>query len=508
MKCRFVRKIFSNKDNGYCVFVFHTMEQIPEEAKDPLYSGEGAEFTAKGEGLPDTDAVEADLQGTWTRGKYGLQFQTESWQEIRPQTKEGIQAYLSSGMIKGIGPRTAALIVERFGARTFDIMDQYPESLLEIRGITPQKLDAILGSYQESRTVRDLAAYLAPFDITPKKIQKIYECFGNASLETVKKQPFTLCTVSGFGFLTVDKIARATGCRLNDPMRIDGCIHYCMEQELQDGNLYQEKQIFQKKVYKQLNTGCRKEAVTELEVYQRLYQLVKEKQLYYTEGALYPAKQYGYECGAARALAELLTQECAVPAELEDLLKEAQRELSLTLSSRQEDAVRKAFSHLVSIVTGGPGTGKTTVQKAMLYVNERLEGASVLLTAPTGRASRRMAESTGHTDAMTMHSALGLTGEEDKDSVEIGGMLEAGFIIADEFTMSDMRLAYEFFTHIRKGNRLVLVGDVDQLPSVGPGNVFRELVQCGVIPVTVLDMVSISIQSLPGSWCRCGTWKA
>lgn len=161
-----------------------------------------------------------------------------------------------------------------------------------------------------------------------------------------------------------------------------------------------------------------------------------------------------------------------MPAGLDILLKEAQRELSLTLSSRQEDAVRKAFTHLVSIVTGGPGTGKTTVQKVMLHIHKKLGGTDVLLTAPTGRASRRMAESTGHTEAMTMHSALGLTG--DDDSAEMEGMLEAGFIIADEFTMSDMRLSYEFFCHIRKGSRLILVGDIDQLPSVGPGNVFRE----------------------------------
>ncbi len=166
MRCRFVRKIFCNKDNGYCVFVFHTMEEIPKEAKDPHYTGTGAEFTAKGDSLPDTDAVEADLQGRWIKGKYGLQFQTDSWQEIRPQTKEGIQAYLSSGMVKGIGPQTAKLIVERFGTRTFDIMEQYPDSLLEIRGITQKKLDAIMDSYQESRTVRDLAAHLAPFDVT------------------------------------------------------------------------------------------------------------------------------------------------------------------------------------------------------------------------------------------------------------------------------------------------------------------------------------------------------
>lgn len=157
------------------------------------------------------------------------------------------------------------------------------------------------------------------------------------------------------------------------------------------------------------------------------------------------------------------------------------------LSAKQVEGVRKAFTHLVSIITGGPGTGKTTVQKVLLYINEKLGGKNVLLTAPTGRASRRMAESTGHPDAITMHSALGLTNDEDCESME--EMLDADFIIGDEFTMSDMRLSFEFFSHIKEGTRLVLVGDVNQLPSVGPGNVFRELVMCGVIPVTVLDMV-------------------
>lgn len=141
----------------------------------------------------------------------------------------------------------------------------------------------------------------------------------------------------------------------------------------------------------------------------------------------------------------------------------------------------------MSIITGGPGTGKTTVQRVLLYINEKLGGSNVLLTAPTGRASRRMAESTGRSDAITMHSAMGLTNDEECEAME--EMLDADFIIADEFTMSDMRLSYEFFSHIRKGARFVLVGDVNQLPSVGPGNVFRELVLCGAIPVTVLDMV-------------------
>ncbi|MBR4083321.1 MAG: ATP-dependent RecD-like DNA helicase [Lachnospiraceae bacterium] len=488
MKCRFIKPIFQNKENGYCIFVYHTEDDsVPAQARSQYYKGSGYQFTAIGNNLPDTDSIEIDMQGKWIKSNYGLQLQVDTYEEILPQTKEGIMGYLSSGMVKGIGPKTARLIVDRFGTRTFDILDNYPDSLLEIKGITQKKLDTILLSYRSSHAMRDLAAYLTPFNVTPKKIQKIYEHFGNNALDTVKSQPFMLCQISGFGFLTVDEIAKANKCRLNDPMRIEGCIHYCMELEMQEGHLYADKQLFQKKVYEQLNHGYQNEVVSEVEVYQELYRMVKEHILYYEDNALYTARLYGYECGAAKKLATLLVQETIVSNKLEALIAEAQRELGILLSAKQVEGVRKAFTHLVSIITGGPGTGKTTVQKVLLYINEKLGGKNVLLTAPTGRASRRMAESTGHPDAITMHSALGLTNDEDCEAVE--EMLDADFIIGDEFTMSDMRLSYEFFSHIKEGTRLVLVGDVNQLPSVGPGNVFRELVMCGVIPVTVLDMV-------------------
>ena len=488
MKCRFIKPIFQNKENGYCIFVYHTEDDsVPAQARSQYYKGSGYQFTAIGNNLPDTDSIEIDMQGKWIKSNYGLQLQVDTYEEILPQTKEGIMGYLSSGMVKGIGPKTARLIVDRFGTRTFDVLDNYPDSLLEIKGITQKKLDTILLSYRSSHAMRDLAAYLTPFNVTPKKIQKIYEHFGNNALDTVKSQPFMLCQISGFGFLTVDEIAKANKCRLNDPMRIEGCIHYCMELEMQEGHLYADKQLFQKKVYEQLNHGYQNEVVSEVEVYQELYRMVKEHILYYEDNALYTARLYGYECGAAKKLATLLVQESIVSNKLEALIAEAQRELGILLSAKQVEGVRKAFTHLVSIITGGPGTGKTTVQKVLLYINEKLGGKNVLLTAPTGRASRRMAESTGHPDAITMHSALGLTNDEDCESME--DMLDADFIIGDEFTMSDMRLSYEFFSHIKEGTRLVLVGDVNQLPSVGPGNVFRELVMCGVIPVTVLDMV-------------------
>lgn len=488
MKCRFAKVIFQNKENGYCIFAYDTKDDsVPESAKNKYYKGEEIQFTAVGSNLPDTDSVEVDLQGKWVKTKYGTQLQVDTYEEILPQTAEGIRGYLASGMIKGIGPQTAKLIVDKFGVRTFDVLDNYPQSLLEIKGITERKLETILVSYRGSHAMRDLAAYLTPFNVTPKKIQKIYEHFGEDALNTVKNQPFSLCQIKGFGFLTVDEIAKANRCRLNDPMRIEGCVYYCMEQEVQEGHLYQDKDIFQKKVYMHLNHGYEKEVVSEAEIYQEIYRMVSDKDLYYDENALYTAKNYGFECGAAKKLARLLNQKENTNVNIDFLIAEAQRELGILLSEKQAEGVKKAFTHLISIITGGPGTGKTTVQRVLLYINEKLGGKNVLLTAPTGRASRRMAESTGRNDAITMHSALGLTNDEECESMS--GMLEADFIIADEFTMSDMRLSYEFFEHIKTGTRLVLVGDVNQLPSVGPGNVFRELVMCGVIPLTKLDMV-------------------
>ena len=487
MRCRYVKTIFQNKENGYCIFLYETEDtSVPEQVKSKQ-TGKAIRFTAIGNNLPDTDSIELNMLGNWVKSKFGLQFQVETYEEILPQTMEGITGYLSSGLIKGIGPKTAELIVDRFGTRTFEIFDQYPDNLLQIKGITEKKLNVIMNSYHGSHAVRDLAAYLTPFHVTPNKIQKIYEQFGSESLDTVKKQPFRLCQISGFGFLTVDEIAKSSQCRLNDPMRIEGCIHYCMELITQEGHLYQEKEIIQKKVWEQLNHGYSREVVSETEVSRELYRLVKEGVLYFEDGALYPEKLYYYECDAAKDLAELLVQDTEDMSQIDNLIAEAQKDLGILLAAKQAEAVKKAFCHLVSIITGGPGTGKTTVQKVILYINEKLGGKRVLLTAPTGRASRRMSESTGYPDAMTMHSAMGLNSEEDCEAMS--DQFEEELVLADEFTMSDMRLSCEFFRHIKKGARLVLIGDVNQLPSVGPGNVFRELVMCGVIPVTVLDMV-------------------
>lgn len=487
MRCKLIRPIFQNKENGYCVFLYQTEEEIPEGAETGREKNGNFRFGAVGNYLPENERLEVELYGKWVKGKYGLQYHVERYEEIRPQTKEGIRSYLASGMVKGIGPRTAEMIVERFGIRTFEVLEHYPESLLEIRGITRKKLENILASYQDGRALRDLAAYLAPFQITQGKIKKIYDLFGNDALEMVKRHPYQLCQIKGFGFLTADAIARASQRSLDDPMRIEACAKYCMELVMQEGNLYQNKEIFKDMVYGWLNHGQKGEVVSKKQVAAVLNWLVGQKELRQEGDIYYPEKMFEYEYQAAKKLTALLEETQMKATDVAAALEEAEQELSIHLSARQKEAVIKAFACPVSIITGGPGTGKTTIQRVLLYLNDKTEKRTVLLTAPTGRASRRMAESTGYSESSTMHSALGLGMEESEDATS--DFLDAGFILADEFSMVDMRLAFEFFSRIRPGTRLILIGDVNQLPSVGPGSVFRELIGSGVIPVTVLDLV-------------------
>lgn len=488
MRCRFVREIFQNKESGYCVSAYRTEDNsVPSAARSNYYKGEGIEFTAVGNSLPATDSIEVDLYGKWSKGKHGLQLLVERYEEILPQTLEGIKGYLASGMIKGIGPKTAELITDRFGLRTFEVLDKEPDKLLQIKGITEKKLQTILFYYRESHAMRELAAYLTPFKVSNKKIQKIYEEYGKDALDTVKNSPFSLCSISGFGFLTVDEIARANRCRLNDPLRIEGCIHYCMGNEMQEGHLYQEKDRFTDTVHKQLGEGFSREVVSVREINTVIYRMTQEERLVVEQGAIYPVNNYRNEKETAEIIAQILAEEEAEEIQYDLLIAEAQKELGILLSERQAASIQMVFSHKLSIITGGPGTGKTTVQKVLLYVYGKMGGQNAMLMAPTGRASRRMAESAGM-EASTMHSALGLLGDEEDYEPEFAE-LDGDFLILDEQSMVDMRLASVFFHHIKKGTRIVLIGDVDQLPSVGPGNVFRELIQCRVIPVMILDMV-------------------
>lgn len=389
--------------------------------------------------------------------------------------------------------KTAALIVDRFGADALRVLEKEPERLLEIRGITPDKLEDIKTSYAESRCVRDLVILLAPFNVTPTAAMKIYEHFVSRSVDILQDNPYELCQVSGFGFKRVDAIVRKGNTPLNSPMRIHGAVFAALDtQRNERGHLFLDETALSKTAVKLLNEGVLPEQVQVKpeEVSSVIQDMILKGEIVCSNGNIYPIGCFVQEDETARKIAEML----AVPAEAVDItaaLSRIRQEIGVAPSQRQTEAAYMAYRSLLSIITGGPGTGKTTVLRVIIEIQKLLyPDSKILLAAPTGRASRRMAESTGMDGAKTLHSLLGLLGDSEpiyKDKQK--EPLDADLIIVDESSMIDMWLARQFFQRIRPGTRVVLVGDVDQLQSVGAGDVFRELIDCGLIPVTVLDEI-------------------
>lgn len=487
--------VYSNAASRYCVVRIRTADQgIPEKARDKRkYRDHLIRFTAVGYDLPCTDAVELEFDGEWTDGKYGMQLQVGQWQTVVPRTEDGVKGYLGSGLVKGIGEKTAAEIVARFGVDALDILENHPERLLEVRGITENKLEDIKTSFAESRALRDIMTLLAPFKLTPATAQRIYQHFGPTSVKILKENPFELCQISGFGFLRVDAIVQNTDKRLNTPMRIKGALYYALDKaRAEKGHLFLPKDTLVCEALKLLNKRIPvpELRVQKAEVEKVLEGIILSGSVVSMKDNIYSVSQFTLEDETARQIALRLLSRPAqedITRQLEDI----RARLGISLSAKQETATRTAFRNNISIITGPPGTGKTTVLKSILEVYKLLyPDRKIVLMAPTGRASRRMAESTGFETACTMHSGLGLLGgESESESLVKERFLDADLVIVDEFSMVDMWLARQFFSRLKMGAKIVMVGDPDQLPSVGAGNVFKELIQCGQIPVTMLDEI-------------------
>ena len=487
--------IYQNPVNRFCIIKVKTKDQsIPQEARSSYrHRDHLIRFVAVGYELPLTDAVELELEGEWKKGKYGVQLQVEQWHEIVPRTKSGIEGYLSSGLIKGIGPALAKQIISRFGVETLDILQNHPERLLEIKGITENKLEDIKTSYAESRMLQDLMTLLSPFKVTPKTALRIYQHFGSDSVEILEKSPFELCRISGFGFLRVDGIIQKNGGDLRDPMRIKGALFCALgDSKNGKGHLYLPSDVLKKEALRLLNAKLpvARLRLHEPEVVETLQTMTLSGDVVSVKDDIYLPHVFAQEDRTAREIAKRLIERPA-PELIGPALEQVKKEIGLALSAKQEAAVHAAFRHNLSIITGSPGTGKTTVLKAILEVYRRLQPqGEIALMAPTGRASRRMAESTGVDKARTLHSVLGLSSEEDETrQTQKQGPLSADLIIVDEFSLVDMWVADKFFSRIKEGAHVVLVGDPDQLPSVGAGNVFHEMIDCGLVPVTVLDQI-------------------
>ena len=490
MLCRFDRAIFQS-DNGYCVFSYSTQdESVPKEArKNSFFSDDKIHFTAVGYHLVSTNVVEVELDGTWEQSKHGLQLSVTTCKQIVPTDQAGVLAYLSSGIIKGVGPEIAKAIVAKFGDKTMEVLDQNPQQLLSIRGIARTKLKTIVASYEETKALSDLMIYLAPFGVSMKKAAMIKEEFGDQSLQIVKTDPFQLCRIKGFGFMTVDSIARKTKVSLKHPMRYAGAINYVLDEARVSGHLFLSVDETVGRCYDLLNSDCEAEVVSEGEIRQAISNERLESRIYVEGTRVYLSYERMCEVKAAKRIVSMILQEDFEEIyDLDEKIDQVEQTLKQKLAPSQRKAVKLCLSHPISIMTGGPGSGKTTTLRFILDIYKKeYPSNEILLAAPTGRASRRMAEQTGMF-ASTLHSALGLITDEESPLNDTE-LLPADLIVVDEFSMVDMRLAYILLERIKPGAQLLIVGDADQLPSVGAGNVLREMIRSEKVPTAVLDTI-------------------
>lgn len=493
------RTVFEG-DNDYAVCVFNTNQIIPKNCLNSFQQSRRKQFDKKnyfsvvGYGIPKTKSIDLELTGNWEQSKYGYQFKVDSYSESFPQTVDGIISYLSSGLIKGIGTATAKTIVETFGLQTLEVFENTPDDLLTIKGISKKKLKAIISSYNETKEMKEIVGFLKPFGITPNKAAKIRKEFSGNSLFVIKNEPYRLLAISGFAFRTVDDIARKTGCEMNGSLRIKGAILHVLNEANHSGDLYLPQRELMERAYELLNDGFNgTEVVSRKLIADAMCEMASNKELCGDYKNAYLPFNYYTETKVSEKIAVMLKSRNKNK-NFSSYFTKAQKELNISLAKKQIQAVDMVFSNNVSIITGGPGTGKTTVLKVIInIIRQCSEKATYYLAAPTGRAAKRMAESTGCPYACTIHSLLGLTGEEKVDNEDIiknqDNLLNCNYLIIDELSMCDMRIFYEVMKSIRTTTKLILIGDPQQLPSVGAGNVLHELIKSNVIPVTKLETI-------------------
>lgn len=486
MLCQFERLIYPSSvaaadSNSFMIALYRPCEKLQDSAGNTV-----TQVKAVGYCLPVSENLRYEMQGHWSKNpKHGVQFEVESYNEVIVPSKEGIIAYLSSGQIKGIGPKTAERIFDAFGLDALEVLDREPERLLTISGISEGRLNKICDSYLANRGARDVVAFLSPHGITPNRAVRLYKEYGERTMEIVKKHPYQLCEIAGIGFKTADRIAMSMGFDALSTERVDEGILYTLTDSESKGHLCMEKRDLLKACLKILDTP----QLSEEMVANRATRLLYSGHLVSYQGYVYRSKA----ASAEERLADMIHRQlryrrpqCYVDLDSEIDIEE--RIQKVKFAEEQRDAIKMALTEGMLVITGGPGTGKTLIQKAILNIfRRRNPGKKICCCAPTGRAARRMEQSTGF-PASTVHKALGLVAGEDGDYGE-SESIDADLLLVDEVSMLDIYLAGLLFDSVKHGAQVVLIGDADQLPSVGPGAVLSEMIASGCIPVVKLDKV-------------------
>ncbi len=494
------RITYYNSENGYSV-----IRVQPDQHSGP--GGMEKDLVTVVGNMPELSPGEhLRLTGNWkNHPKHGLQFQTETCQQILPATVAGIRRYLGSGLIKGIGPRLAERIVNQFGDQALQVIEYEPSRLLEVPDIGPKRSGAIASAWEEQKQVKDIMLFLHSHDVSTNLAIKIYKQYGDQSLQVVQTDPYRLARdIFGVGFKTADRIARSLGLPYDHPSRIEAGLIYALNEMVDEGHVFAPRAVLSEVTHELLgdiDAELLPAALERLREQDRVYQdllPIDETNAAEREGptsleagetakpyqmpAIYLLPFYHSEIGVAGRLAELAS---ALPSRLSDL-PPAFLPLDPQLTDEQGEAIRTAISHPVSVLTGGPGTGKTTALKALIALLESAH-KSYALASPTGRAAKRLSEATGRA-ASTIHRLLGYSPKEGfKHNPE--NPLKIDLLVVDEASMLDLILANQLLRALQPGCHLLLVGDVDQLPSVGAGDVLRDVIASGIAPVTRLSFI-------------------
>ncbi len=430
------------------------------------------------------------VEGTWeTHPKYGQQFKIQSYKETLPATIDGIKKYLKSGIVKGIGPSTADRMINHFKSDVFNIIERYPDRLVEVEGIGAAKAASICSAWKYNHAARSLMDLLQEAGVKTSYCAKLLKYFGTNAVDIIKNDPFRLASdIQGLGFYLADKIALKLGVSRDDPKRTSACVIHVMQQFTNDGHVFVYEQ--------QLLEQCSRFFGLGADLIQNTVKaLVDEKKLVieshpeFSEKIIVCLREfYEAETGISDRLKAMLSVPVIPPPiDSERISKEVQKKLAIALSTEQIDALEKIFSHRITIITGGPGTGKTTLIRSISAIFEAL-GKQVLLAAPTGRAARRLSEVTQR-DAKTIHRLLGVNFQDGVFLRNRDHPLDADVVIIDEASMVDTLLMFHLMNALPVTTVLVLVGDVFQLPSIGPGNVLSDLIKSTRIPVFYLKKI-------------------
>lgn len=489
-----VSKILKMDEGKNFAIVVLKSEEIPEFARHTIYKNT---FVAVGSFMRAVINQELQLTGKWTKHpQYGWRFSVNEAKELLPEatSNEALVKYLSSGLFKGIGEKTAKLITERFGSKTLDVIKYSPELLTEIKGISKSKAETISKSYRQYEYLDDLMFMLKPYNVSNKKVIKIYKRYQDKAIELLKENPYRLCKdIDGFGFKTADQIARACNIDFKHIERIKaGIIHVLTEAAKNDGHLFVTRRSLLIRIKKILNTN--EGEITKEDIIPILEQMQENEELVIEDTDIYLPIYYECEKYCGFKLSQMIH---SIPAkyklDIDSIISDLEKKNNITYAPKQKDAMRLSGTTNIAVITGGPGTGKTTIIKGIIEVYKRnFPHGRIVLAAPTGRAAKRMEESTG-IEAKTIHRILEYKYSTDGDRIVCNrnenNPIEADLLIIDEGSMIDMLLMTKLLKAIDLKTKVIFVGDADQLPSVGAGNVFRDLIDSKKVPVVMLNEI-------------------